>query len=591
MMNNQAHTWLTLHCQVISGVKKAILMLKNTSNDTIALAACLPNKQADVGALVRVGKLAFQNKKPLLHKNQLDTLSNNNCPTDYVCAFLLTHQESVIGTLVIQVDEFDQKKIHAVQKLLHRSSTWLHLSTSDNESSTIAARLSTVLEITAKSLEKSTLQESATSVITYLTQAFSCDRVSIGHLVDKNKINVTAISHSTQIDRRTDRVQHIEAAMEESLDEARSLTFPPQETSTTWPAQKQVCSHHNNGAVCTLLLNNNGRATGALTFERHNGHNFDQTTIDILEAITAMIGPIFEMKRLQERPLLAKASQFVSATLGRLIGSGHLKGKLTAIAAVFLCLFLSLVSNTYRVSAEATLEGTEHRALVAAIDGFVDQAHLRAGEQVSKGDLIATLDTTILEMKQRQLISERSNLVKRHDQAIGGLDRAEATIIQAQLGKANAQLSLIEEQIERTQIVAPIDGIIVSGDLSHTLGAPVERGQVLFEIAPLDSYRMALQVNETDIAYVQPGQQGFLALAAAPGERLRFIVEDIIGIALTDEGRNGFRVEAKLDPDTTQLRPGMRGVGKIETTKRSLMWIWGHTIFDRLALWIWSNLP
>ena len=33
--------------------------------------------------------------------------------------------------------------------------------------------------------------------------------------------------------------------------------------------------------------------------------------------------------------------------------------------------------------------------------------------------------------------------------------------------------------------MAPIPGVIVSGDLSQAIGAPVERGQVLFELAPL----------------------------------------------------------------------------------------------------------
>jgi hypothetical protein len=35
----------------------------------------------------------------------------------------------------------------------------------------------------------------------------------------------------------------------------------------------------------------------------------------------------------------------------------------------------------------------------------------------------------------------------------------------------------------------------------------------------------------------------------------------------------------------------MRGVGKIEVGQRKLLWIWGHTLYERIALWLWSHLP
>ena len=40
------------------------------------------------------------------------------------------------------------------------------------------------------------------------------------------------------------------------------------------------------------------------------------------------------------------------------------------------------------------------------------------------------------------------------------------------------------------------------------LGSPVEKGKVLFEIAPLDAYRLIVHVDERDIRYVAAGQSG-----------------------------------------------------------------------------------
>ena len=84
--------------------------------------------------------------------------------------------------------------------------------------------------------------------------------------------------------------------------------------------------------------------------------------------------------------------------------------------------------------------------------------------------------------------------------------------------QADAQLALAEEKLTRSRILAPFDGIVVSGDLSQMLGSPVEKGKTLFEIAPLNSYRLIVQVDERDVRYIAVGQGGTVALAGRPGE-------------------------------------------------------------------------
>jgi multidrug efflux pump subunit AcrA (membrane-fusion protein) len=150
----------------------------------------------------------------------------------------------------------------------------------------------------------------------------------------------------------------------------------------------------------------------------------------------------------------------------------------------------------------------------------------------------------------------------------------------------------VEEQLARTVMSAPFDGVIVRGDLTQSLGAPVERGQVLFEIAPLDGYRVALQVDERDIGHVVAGQRGELTIASMPGERLAIAVKSVTPVNTAREGRNYFKVEAALDADAGErLRPGMQGVAKIHVDERKLVWIWTRSFTDWLRLWLWSWLP
>jgi hypothetical protein len=133
--------------------------------------------------------------------------------------------------------------------------------------------------------------------------------------------------------------------------------------------------------------------------------------------------------------------------------------------------------------------------------------------------------------------------------------------------------------------------VVVSGDLSQSLGAPVEMGDLLFEVTPLDSYRLMLEVDERDINQVELGQRGDLVLSAFPQTRTPFTVSKITPVSTSEEGRNYFQVEATLDEMSPRLRPGMEGFGKIEIDRRKLIWIWTHDMIDWIRLKVWSWWP
>ncbi|MDY0378746.1 MAG: HlyD family secretion protein [Desulfobacterales bacterium] len=140
-------------------------------------------------------------------------------------------------------------------------------------------------------------------------------------------------------------------------------------------------------------------------------------------------------------------------------------------------------------------------------------------------------------------------------------------------------------------MTAPFDAVVISGDLSQSLGAPVERGQVLFEVAPLDEYRVIIEVDERDIAAVQVGQKSELLFPSIPGETFPFIVQKITPVTVSREGRNYFRVEGQLEKATERLRPGMEGVGKVTVDRRRLIWVWTHKVIDWVRLKMWQWMP
>lgn len=259
--------------------------------------------------------------------------------------------------------------------------------------------------------------------------------------------------------------------------------------------------------------------------------------------------------------------------------------------ALLVGLVMLLVPGTYRVTAPASLEGSIQRAVVAPFDGFIMQAHARAGENVAAGEVIAELDIKELLLEQQRYSAERDEYNRQYRQALSKRDMAQAHIFKSQISQAEAQLHLLEKKIQRSSLSAPLDGVIIKGDLSRSLGATVEQGEVLFEVAPLDEYRLVILVDEQQVIDVQPGLQGELTLKALPDAELAFTVQQVSPVFEENASGIAYRVEAGFNEANPALRPGMQGIAKISIDQRSYLWIYLHELIDAIRLWVWSWLP
>jgi hypothetical protein len=93
------------------------------------------------------------------------------------------------------------------------------------------------------------------------------------------------------------------------------------------------------------------------------------------------------------------------------------------------------------------------------------------------------------------------------------------------------------------------------------------------------------------VRYVATGQSGTVAFAGIPWTPLRMTLSKITPVTVAEEGRNSFRVEARLTELGPHLRPGLEGIVKIETGQRSIVWIWTRAVVEWLRLAVWKYLP
>jgi hypothetical protein len=449
---------------------------------------------------------------------------------------------------------------------------------------------SRLLGFQATVLSHDSFPEAATAFATELAAALHCDRVAIG-FVERRHVTLAAISHGTDFQPRNEAFLAIGAAMEEAVEQSVSVAVPATEGETPRIALAHAeIVRRQGGAVCTIPLAGAGETYGAITLERSGSAAFSSEELAFCEQVACFVGPVLRLKRESEDAWSARLARVLPKSLERIFGAGKWGAKLALLLAAGTVAALLMIPASYRLSAPARLEGSIQRALVAPSDGFLKLAHVRPGDLVRANQVVAEFSDDDLQLERRKWESAAAQHENGYATALARSDRAQFMILRAKAEEARAQIGLIEQQLARTRLTAPFDGVIIKGDLRQSLGAPVQRGEVLLTLAPAGMYRLIVEVDERDVGRVRPGQKGSLVLASMADRAWPFAIERVTPIAVVRDGHNLFEVEAKLDTVNPAMQAGLEGVAKIEVGEEVLAWIFAHRLLDwlRLTLWTWG---
>lgn len=576
-------TWFTLQRQLISGLRIAYVDLHGPGVRPGGLAVAYPDDLGRPDELVLAARLARRSHAPVTGQGGVD---DDGAQTLRI-ACPLKLGEHTEGAVVVEVTGSLERQTQ-VLKTLKWAEAWLQLALAQQAQSPGAGRMQALLDA---ALERSGYADTLTSVLALLPEQLGCSRVAFGRAV-AGEVEVEAVSGVDDLDRRSARVQAIQAAMDEALSAETALQWPNvDDESAGGDRQAALAERAGLAGVCSVPLSTGLRTPLVFCFEFAEPDRPDADTALRCEEAVRVVAPLLELRHELDRPWWRRATALGREGLGRLTGPQGRRR--TFMISVLLLLFAGLAFSPtdHRVSAPATLEGAVQQAVVAPFDGYLVDASVRAGEQVREGAVLALLDDQALLGERRRLRAEQAEYAEQHRQAIATFDQGKAKVLDAQLDQTRARLALVEEQLERTELRAPLDGLVIAGDWSRSLGVPVSRGDLMFQIAPLDRYRVAVEVSDRDIAGFEAGQQGELILSALPRAPVGFRVTAISALAQDEVAEPAFRVEGTLDERPDGLRPGMQGVAKITLGDRPRWWVWTHRLTDWLRLQLWRLLP
>ncbi len=447
------------------------------------------------------------------------------------------------------------------------------------------SRSGLTLRLQARALEHERFGAAATAVVTEMARLLACDRVSVG-FHHNGRIRVTAMSHGGDIQQQQNLVRCLAAAMDESLDQHRLIVHPlPRDSAPGLTlAHAELARCNGRSAICTVPISSHGRLYGAFLLERKEG--LDPPIVEAAKDAASFVGPLLELKHRLNKPVGGRLADSV-APPGRSTAPRALrKPAVVAGAVVVAVLLLALWPTTARVVAPARIEGAGQRVVAAPVDGFVKSVAVRPGEKVKAGQLLLALEDRDLALDRDKSAAEVSQLDKLYREALAQDEAAAMVLARSKLEQAQAQLALLTRQIERARVVAPLDGVVLSGDLSQAVGSPVKRGQELMTVAPDQRFRVVVEVDEQDVARVQLGQNTQVMLGAFAGDALNMTLTRIAPVATAMENGNVFEVEGQVSGAMAEsLRPGLRGVARIDIEPSTVGLVW----WQRVSQW-WQRL-
>ncbi|WP_130469898.1 efflux RND transporter periplasmic adaptor subunit [Candidatus Magnetaquicoccus inordinatus] len=589
----QAAVWLSCLISLFGArVEEAVVLMAEGSQGLFRPRAFWPVGSAQVSAdLAHVCEQALQMRRPLSVQRQRGLLAQ---PIE---------RDGLLVALVAVAFQ-DAVPAHA-GRYLRWGEGWLlgeWQQQEGQESAELQERLLLVVDLLRVALEADPPAEAVHAVVTEAASRLGCDRVAVG-FAKKGVIRLAALSNAAEVAQRIDLVAALEAAMHEAWDQAATVrvglyTIDGEAADEQTPSWLDIREHQrlvrDFGAEFVLsqpfaLGEKERRQEGVFVFEWPDALHAPGR-VGQAEALAPILGRVLLERERAGRSNWRRLGDFLREERRRLFAPGEAVRKLLALAVVAVVVAGFTSYGEHRLSAKALVEGSVRRVIVAPFDGYVAASQVRAGYLVKEGEELARLDDRELRLESLRWASQQQQYQKQMDDAQAQHNLAQIQIAKAQARQAEAQRELSEAMLKRARVLAPFSGLLLSGDLSQHLGGAVKKGQTLFELAPLDAYRVVLQVEEGDISYLTEQQRGSLMVAALPGVSFPFHITLITPVATITDGSNHFRVEGTLEVRDERLRPGMEGIGKLDVGQQRWVWIWSYRLLAWIRLHIWSWL-
>jgi len=444
----------------------------------------------------------------------------------------------------------------------------------------------------ARAAQCESAEELAFWITNELRNRLGCEQVALG-LIRGKAVRIVSISGLDQLPKRTPGMAAVRGAMEECLDAGKTIACPvPDEWSDDCPASKYFLHRQwqalaKGSSVASVPLSSGETTMAILSLRLRSDQLFTRELLDGARNRLEPLIPALLLAERANRSVARHARESARGAISSLTSPGRFGRKIAAMIALSALGWFLFGTMTYELTARCVVGSAKARHLSAPFDGILAEVSAVAGDRVRTGEVLCRFDERELRKEEAQLAAEWAVWERKHDQAAAADSPIDARLALAQQELIAAKREIVRGRIERATLVAPFDGMVVSGDMRTRLGAVLPQGEPLMAIAPLDQWKLDLEVPEHASEDVAEDLNGTFASHARPEHRYPFHVARVLPTVAPRDHTNVVVAEAEIEANGVELRPGMEGVARIVVGRRAVWWVALHRAVDwaRMKLW------
>lgn len=271
---------------------------------------------------------------------------------------------------------------------------------------------------------------------------------------------------------------------------------------------------------------------------------------------------------------IAELYAFVLEKFARtnLVGMAGTYWKNKKIKMVLMAAFVVFLLFPVRLSVTAPAEIVPENPGVIAIpfDGVLDTVLVNPGDKIEQGQIVAQMDKTALKARlanaRESLNTIQSELSGARRLAMSNPDKKkELALLQAEIALKKVDLERAKDQLNKSDIRAPRDGVAIFSSVNELKGKPMGIGERVMMIADPDQKLLQIRVpSQSMISIVEDIPVSF-HMNVSPLKSYKAGIKNIGYQATPDpDGLLTYKIRASLsETDKAALRLGWQGSGKV----------------------------
>lgn len=212
------------------------------------------------------------------------------------------------------------------------------------------------------------------------------------------------------------------------------------------------------------------------------------------------------------------------------------------------------------IQAQGTVESDNNILVPVQSSGVVEKIHVRQGDRVNRGQLLAELDGSVLESSIDEVthsLQLLTTIYERQERLWNKNIGSEIEYLQAKNNKENMEkkLETLKEQYELTRIYAPIGGTV--DDVVIKKGEMAAAGRGTIRIVQLSQLKIVASLSENYISRVRENDPVKVQIPVI-GKNMELKIDAVSQVI--DPNNRTFRIEIRIPPKEEGLKPNMLSV-------------------------------